>query len=98
MCGFKRNSERNLQNFSDISLTVGAGAGGAVVNLLLAVEPGVSCRALAEVASVRVVGTAATVGAGPISARHGTQLAVVAIETVRASAGICVLQILWGRK
>lgn len=98
MCGFKRNSERNLQNFNDISLTVGAGAGGAVVNLLLAVEPGVSCRALAEVASVRVVGTAATVGAGPISARHGTQLAVVAIETVRASAGICVLQILWGRK
>lgn len=89
-----RNSERNLQNFSDTSLTVGAGAGGAVVNLLLAVEPGVSCGALAEVASVRVVSTAATVGAGPISTRHGTQLAVVAIETVRASAGICVLQIL----
>lgn len=67
-----------------------------MVNLLLAVEPRVSCGALAEVASVRVVSTAATVGAGPISARHGTQLAVVAIETVRASAGICVFQILWG--
>lgn len=67
-----------------------------MVNLLLAVEPCVPCGALAEVASVRVVSTAPAVGAGPISTRHGTQLAVVAIETVRASAGICVFQILWG--
>lgn len=66
-----------------------------MVNLLLAVESCVSCGALAEVSSVRVVSASATVGAGPISTRHGTQLAVVAIETVRASAGICVLQILW---
>lgn len=77
-----------------VSLTIGAGAGGAVVNLLLTVEPCVPCGALAEVASVRVVSTAATVGARPISTCHGTQLAVVAIETVRASAGICVFQIL----
>lgn len=68
-----------------------------MVNLLLAVEPCVSCGALAEVATIRVVSTAATVGAGPISTCHGTQLAVVAIETVRASAGICVFQILWGK-
>lgn len=79
------------------SLTVGAGAGGAVVDLLLAVEPCVSCGALAEVASVRVVSAAATIGAGPIGTRHGTQLAVVAIETVRTSAGVCVFQILWGK-
>lgn len=69
-----------------------------MVDFLLAVEPRVPCGALAEVATVWVVRTAATVGAGPISTRHGTQLAVVAIETVRASAGICVLQILAGRK
>lgn len=75
---------------SKLSLTVRAGAGGAVVNLLLTVEPCVSCGALAEVSSFRVVSTAATVRARPISACHGTQLAVVAIETMRASAGICV--------
>lgn len=68
-----------------------------MVNLLLTVEPCIPCGALAEVASVRVVSTAATVSAGPISARHGTQLAVVAIETMRASAGICVFQILRGK-
>lgn len=69
-----------------------------MVDLLFAVESCVSCGALAEVASVRVVSTAAAVGARPISARHGTQLAVVAIETVRASAGICVFRILRGEK
>lgn len=88
-------SERVLET---LLLTVGAGAGGAVVNLLLTVESRVSCRALAEITAIRVVSTAATVGARPISARHGTQLAVVAIETVRASAGICVFQILRGEK
>lgn len=62
-----------------------------MVDLLLTVESCVSCRALAEITSVRVVCTAAAVGAGPVCARHGAQLAVVAIETVRASAGICVL-------
>lgn len=68
-----------------------------MVNLLLTVKACVSCGALAEVASIRIVSTAATVSAGPISTRHGTQLAVVAIETMRASAGICVFQILWGK-
>lgn len=80
-----------------VTLTIGAGAGGAVVNLLLTVEPCIPCGALTEVASIRVVSTAAAIGAGPISTRHGAQLAVVAIETVRASAGICVFQILWGK-
>lgn len=51
--------------------TIGAGAGGAVVNLLLTVEPCVSRGALAEIASVRVVSTAASIGARPISTRHG---------------------------
>lgn len=65
-----------------------------MVNLLLAVEPRVPRGALAEVTSVGVVSTAAAVGAGAVGTRHGTQLAVVAIETVRTSAGICVFQVL----
>lgn len=67
-----------------------------MVNLLFTVEPRVSGGTLAEVASIRVVSTAPTVRARSISARHGTQLAIVAIETMRASAGICVFQILQG--
>lgn len=66
-----------------------------MVDLLLAVEPSVSRGALAKVASVRVVGAAAPVGAGPVRTRHCAQLAVVAIETVGASAGIRVFHILW---
>ena len=69
-----------------------------MVDLLLAVEPCVSCGALAEITSVGVVGAAAAVGAGPVGASHGAQLAVVAIETVRASTRICVFQILWREK
>lgn len=42
-----------------------------MVNLLLTVEPCIPRGALAEVASVRVVSTAASVGARPISTRHG---------------------------
>lgn len=65
-----------------------------MVNLLLAVEAGVPCGTLAEVASVRVISTAAAVVAGPVGARHGTQLAVVAIETTRTGAGVCVFHVL----
>lgn len=69
-----------------------------MVNLLLTVEACVSRGALAEVAPIRVVGASAAVGAGPVGTRHGAQLAVVAIKTVRTSAGIRVLQILWGTR
>lgn len=69
-----------------------------MVDLLLAVKPCVSRGALAEVASLWVVSTAATIGAGSIGTCHGTQLTVVAIETMRARAGVCVFQILWSRK
>lgn len=69
-----------------------------MVDLLLTVEPCVSCGTLAEVAPVRVVGASAAVGARPVGTRHGTQLAVVAVKTVRTSAGIRVLQILWGTR
>lgn len=69
-----------------------------MVDLLLAVKPCISCGALAEVASLWVVNTAATIGAGSIGTCHSTQLTVVAIETMRASAGVCVFQILWSRK
>lgn len=67
-----------------------------MVDLLLAVKPCVPRGALAEVASLWVVDAAAVVGAGPIGARHCAQLTVVAVETVRASAGVSVFQILWG--
>lgn len=75
-------------------LTIGARAGAAVVNLLLTVETCVTCLALAEVATIWVVAAAATVGARPVGTRHGTQLAVVAVEAVRTSALVRVLQIL----
>lgn len=68
-----------------------------MVNLLFAVEPSIPSGALAVVPSIWVISTAATVRAGPVGTCHGTQLTVVAIETVRASASICVLQILWGK-
>lgn len=77
-----------------IPLTIGAGAGGAVVDLLLAVEPCITRGALAEVASIRVISAAAAIGAWPVSACHGAQLAVVAVKAVRTSALICVFQIL----
>lgn len=75
-------------------LTIGTGAGAAVVNLLLTVEPCVTSGALAEVATIWVVGAAAAVGAGPIGTRHGAQLAVVAVEAVWTSALVRVFQIL----
>lgn len=77
-----------------IPLTIGAGAGGAVVDLLLAVEPCITRGALAEVASIRVISAAPAIGAWPVSTRHGAQLAVVAVKAVRTSALICVFQVL----
>jgi len=46
--------------------TVQTGVGGAVVDFLLAIEAGVSHRALAEVASFRVVGATPAIEARPI--------------------------------
>lgn len=62
-----------------------------MVNLFLTVETGITSLALAEVATIWVVSAAATIGAWPISTRHGTQLAVVAVEAMRTSALVCVL-------
>lgn len=65
-----------------------------MVDPLLAVKSRVAGGTLAEITSVGVVGAAAAVGTRPVCTRHGAQFAVVAIETVRACAGICVFQIL----
>ena len=76
-------------------LTVGAGGGGAVVNLLLTVEASVAGGTLAVVAAVRVVGAAAVVEAGPVGTGHGALLAVLPIEAGGAGArerGLLVLQ------
>lgn len=65
-----------------------------MVDLLLTVKACVSCGTLAEVTTIRVIGASPAIGARPVGAGHGTQLTVVAIETVRASAFVCVFQIL----
>jgi len=78
------------------ALTVGAGGGGAVVDLLLAGEAGVARGTLAVVPSVGVVGAAAAVEAGPVSAGHGTQLTVPPVEAGRAGAPVGVLLVLQG--
>lgn len=62
-----------------------------MINLLLTVEPCITSWALAEVATIWVVGAAATIGTWPISTRHSTQLTVVAVEAMRTSALVRVL-------
>lgn len=68
-----------------------------MVDLLLAVEASVSHRALTEVATFRVVGTAPTIEARPVCTGVGTQLTVIAVETRRAGALIAVFVVLYWR-
>lgn len=65
-----------------------------MVDLLLAVEAGVSHRALTEVATFGVVSTAAAVEARPICTGVGAQLTIVAVKTRRACALIAVVVVL----
>lgn len=67
-----------------------------MVDLLLAVEAGVSHRALAKVSTFGVVGTTPAVEARPICTGVGAQLTVVAVKTRRAGALIAaVVVLLW---
>lgn len=77
------------------SLTIQAGPVAAAVQLLLTVGARVARRAAAGVASGHRLHTGATVKAGTICARHGDDLAVLTIESLRAGAGVVVLQVLW---
>lgn len=65
-----------------------------MVDLLLAVEPCVSCGTLAEVTTIGAVSAASAVKARPVRTRHGTKLAVVAIKTRWTSTAVGVLHVL----
>ena len=67
-------------------LTVQTGPVAAAVQLLLTVGAGVAGRAAAGVASGHRLHAGATVEAGSVRARHGDDLAVLSIETLRAGA------------
>lgn len=70
-----------------------------MVNFLLTVEAGVSHRALAEVATFRVVDAASGVEARPVRTGIGAQLTVVAIKTRWAGALVAIVNILcWVKK
>lgn len=62
-----------------------------MVNLLLTVEACVSCRALTEITTFRVVGTASTIKAWPVCTGVSTQLTVVAIKTRWTGALISII-------
>ena len=78
--------------------TVQAWVGRAVVDFLLAVETGVSRGALAEIASLWVVGTTPSVEARPVGTSHGAELAVIAVETGRTCALVGAVKVLKARK
>ena len=78
--------------------TIQARVGRAVVDFLLAVEASVSRGALAEIASLGVVGTTPAVEARPVGTSHGAELAVVAVETGGARALVGVVKVLQARK
>ena len=78
--------------------TVQARVGRAVVDFLLAVEAGVSRGALAEIASLGVVGTTPAVEARPVGTSHGAELAVVAVETGGTCALVGAVKVLKARK
>lgn len=76
-------------------LTVQAWPVAAAVQLLFTVGAGVIRRASAGVASGHRLHTGAAVKTGTVCTRHGNDLTVLPIESLRASAGVVVLQVLW---
>lgn len=68
------------------SLTIQTRPIAAAVQLLLTVGAGVAGRATAGVASGHRLHTGTTIEAGTICARHGDDLAVLSIKTLRAGA------------
>lgn len=65
-----------------------------MVDLLLAVEPCISCGTLTEVTTIGVVGTASAVKARTVRTRHGAKLAVVAIKARWTGTAVGVLHVL----
>ncbi|TNN76674.1 hypothetical protein EYF80_013126 [Liparis tanakae] len=72
-------------------LTVQTGPVAAAVQLLLAVGAGVAGGAAASVAAGRRLHTGAAVEARPVGARHGDDLAVLAVEALRAGVAVALV-------
>lgn len=78
--------------------TVSAGAAAAFVKSLLAVGAGEASRAVAAVTARVCLHAGSPVKTWPICTSHGTDLAVLPIETLRACTRIIVHQILERRR
>ena len=75
-------------------LTVSAGVAAAAVHLFLTVGAHVGSGAAAGVAARHQRRAGAPVEAGPVCTRHGTNLTVLPVETLRALAGIVAFLVL----
>lgn len=74
--------------------TVSAGVAAASVDSLLTVGAGEPGRAAAAVTAGGVLDAGSSIETRPVGARHGADLAVLAVETLRARTGVITLQIL----
>lgn len=87
--------EAVLQTFPPhCPLTVRARGRTAEIHLLLTVEAREARRAMAGVASVRIIRTSSPIETRTVCTRHGTQLADLAVEARRAGARVAVLKVL----
>lgn len=79
--------------------TISAGAAAAAsIHPLLAVGAREVGRAAAGVPAGVFLYASASIKARPVSAPHGTDLAALPVETLRARAGVIVLQVLEERR
>ena len=76
-------------------LTIQTGPVAAAVQFLLTVGTGVAWRAATGVAPSHRLHTRAAIEAGTICTCHCDNLAVLTVESLRAGAGVIVLQVLW---
>lgn len=81
-----------------MTLTVHAGVITAPVYFFLTVGAVVVHWAVTSVAPHVLLHACATIETRPVSTRHGTHFAVLAVETLRTGAFVVVLQVLQKRK
>lgn len=74
--------------------TVSAGVAAASVDSLLTVGAGEPGRAAAAVTAGGVLDAGSSIETRPVGAGHGADLAVLAVEALRARTGVITLQIL----
>lgn len=75
-------------------LTISTGVAAAPVDFLLTVGARVTGRAEAGVATGFLFHAASSIEAGSVGTGHGADLAVLAVEALRACAGVIVHQVL----